>query len=314
MNGGSTSIAITRKGNTTITFFAKDNAGNLESAKTVTVRLDRTAPLITGSRTPPPNANGWNRTDVGVSFACSDDLSGLAPGSPPAAIMLSNEGGGQSATGSCQDIAGNLQSVTVSDINIDKIPPTITGTRAPVPNDSGWNSSDVTVSFTCSDSLSGIESCSPTPQVVSTEGVSQSRTATAVDLAGNNASATTTGISIDKTPPTLICRASPNVLWPPNHKLVNVTTWANVTDALSGSAGFTLTSITSNEPDNGLGDGDTPSDIQGWDIGNPDTTGLLRAERSGNGGGRSYRLTYTSWDKARNRATCVAEISVPHDR
>lgn len=38
----------------------------------------------------------------------------------------------------------------------------------------------------------------------------------------------------------------------------------NVNDPLSGAAGFTLVSATINEPDNGLGDGDTANDIQGW--------------------------------------------------
>jgi hypothetical protein len=53
-----------------------------------------------------------------------------------------------------------------------------------------------------------------------------------------------------------------------------------VTDTLSGPAGFTLVSVTSNEPDNGLGDGDQPNDIQGFALGTPSTSGLLRAERA----------------------------------
>ena len=60
--------------------------------------------------------------------------------------------------------------------------------------------------------------------------------------------------------PTLACSASPKGLWPPNHKMVNIA----VSVTLSG---FKLTSVTSNEPDNGLGDGDTTNDIQGWAIG-----------------------------------------------
>src|SRR5439155_1727971 len=100
--------------------------------------------------------------------------------------------------------------------------------------------------------------------------MNQSRSASAVDLAGNTASVTVNGISIDRTPPTLACSATPSVLWPPDHKLVNVSTAVNVIDSLSGSAGFLLQSTTSNEPDDGLGDGDTANDIQGWDIGTPD--------------------------------------------
>lgn len=57
-----------------------------------------------------------------------------------------------------------------------------------------------------------------------------------------------------------------------------------------------LVSITSNEPDNGLGDGDTTKDI---DI-RPDGRIFLRAERSGSGTGRVYTLTYSATDSAGN--------------
>jgi hypothetical protein len=47
------------------------------------------------------------------------------------------------------------------------------------------------------------------PQVVTAEGTGQSRTATAVDYAGNSASATVGGINIDKTEPELAARCAP---------------------------------------------------------------------------------------------------------
>jgi len=45
---------------------------------------------------------------------------------------------------------------------------------------------------------------------------------------------------------------------------------------MSGPAGFVLTSVASNEPDHGLGDGDTPNDIQGWVVGTSSTSGQLK--------------------------------------
>ena len=87
----------------------------------------------------------------------------------------------------------------------------------------------------------------------------------------------------------------------------------SLADSLSGGAGWTLTSVTSNEPDNGPGDGDTPGDIVGWDVGQPDSAGQLRAERSGRGTGRLYTLTYEGADVAGNRAVCMTTVSVPHD-
>ena len=118
----------------------------------------------------------------------------------------------------------------------------------------------------------------------------------------------------DTTPPTMTCSVTPDILWPPNHKLVNVTATVTVADGESGAAGFTLVSVTSNEPDNGLGDGDQPNDIQGFVLGTADTSGFLRGERSGKGNGRVYTLTYQGSDVAGNSTTCSTAVTVPHNR
>lgn len=98
----------------------------------------------------------------------------------------------------------------------------------------------------------------------------------------------------------------------PNHKLVDITTTVEVTDDLSGADGFTLTGVASSEPDNGLGDGDTAGDIRGWVMGTPDTAGMLRAERSGAGSGRTYTISYEARDLAGNTEACTATVAVPH--
>ena len=69
-------------------------------------------------------------------------------------------------------------------------------------------------------------------------------------------------------------------------------------------------SITSNEPDNGLGDGDTRNDI---DI-RPDGRIFLRAERSRSGSGRVYTLTYSATDSAGNVTYATTYVRVPHDK
>jgi hypothetical protein len=62
----------------------------------------------------------------------------------------------------------------------------------------------------------------------------------------------TVTIIMDSTPPTVTCSVSPNRFWPPNHQLITVQATVIVVDTLSGPAGFTLVSVTSNEPDSGL--------------------------------------------------------------
>jgi hypothetical protein len=109
------------------------------------------------------------------------------------------------------------------------------------------------------------------------------------------------------TPPTLSVSASPNVLWPPNHKYVTVnTSFVSTSDTVS----VTLVSVTSNEPDNGLGDGDTANDIV---IVNNDTI-MLRAERSGDGNGRIYTITYQATNTCGATVTATATVTVPHNK
>jgi hypothetical protein len=68
--------------------------------------------------------------------------------------------------------------------------------------------------------------------------------------------------------------------------------------------------VTSNEPVNGLGDGDTAPD---WEVLDANHV-RLRAERSGRGTGRVYTITITSTDKAGNSASKQVFVRVPHDQ
>ena len=72
-------------------------------------------------------------------------------------------------------------------------------------------------------------------------------------------------------------RLTPNVLWPANHKYVDVGATVFTSDNFDTDVDVTLVSVTSNEPDNGKGDGNTVDDIVIVD----DLTLKLRAERSG---------------------------------
>jgi hypothetical protein len=92
------------------------------------------------------------------------------------------------------------------DLEADSVPPTITAsaTSSGSPYTSGtWTNSDVVVHFTCADNEGGSGVGSVTPdQTVSTEGDGQSVAGDCTDNAGNTASASFTGIQVDKTAPT----------------------------------------------------------------------------------------------------------------
>lgn len=150
--GSAASTAITAEGITSVTYFASDNAGNAEPARSLQVRIDRTAPGISAVRTPLANAAGWNNTDVVVMFTCTDSLSGVV--SPGSQVVLNTSGAGQSATGTCTDLAGNTASLVVSGINIDKSAPSISGVNAS-PNPQIVGASAI-LTAQLSDSLSGI--------------------------------------------------------------------------------------------------------------------------------------------------------------
>jgi len=117
---------------------------------------------------------------------------------------------------------------------------------------------------------------------------------------------------VDTAPPEITVSVTPDDLWPPNHKYVEVTTTVTAQDLCDSSPTITFVSITSNEPDNakGIGDGNTIDDIVIVD----DFTFKLRAERAGNGSGRIYTITYQSTDASGNTAQAYATVTVKHNR
>lgn len=119
---------------------------------------------------------------------------------------------------------------------------------------------------------------------------------------------------VDTTPPELTLALSRDVLWPPNHKFADIAATVVVTDICDPNPTFVLTSITSNEPVDGLGDGDTSPDWANATTGTPDVAFQLRSERAGVGTGRIYTVTYTASDEAGNTTVKSATVRVPHDQ
>lgn len=237
--GSPAQFNVTAQGTTAVSYFARDNAGNEEAAKTLTLNLDLTPPTISGATTMAANAAGWFKTAASIAYTCADALSGIETCT---ALQTLPEGLNQQTTGTATDKAGNTATATVTGINVDLTLPTISGAATPPANAAGWNMSAVAVDFTCADALSGIASCGP-DQSFTTETASVTATGTAVDSAGNSQQTTVGPLRIDLTAPTIAGAAAP---------LANAAGWNNSAVTIDYTCGDALSGVASCGPDQTL--------------------------------------------------------------
>ncbi len=134
------------------------------------------------------------------------------------------------------------------------------------------------------------------------------------DSSGNIATCASEIRVQDTVPPALEVTPSSSILWPPNHRLVDLNALVTAIDACS-SPSVVLSSIESSEPDDGAGpgDGNTAGDIQMADQGTADFDFQLRAERDGSASGRTYAITYIAVDTSGNSSVAQTTVTVPHD-
>ncbi|MCU0395663.1 MAG: carbohydrate binding domain-containing protein [Chitinophagaceae bacterium] len=100
--------------------------------------------------------------------------------------------------------------------------------------------------------------------------------------------------------------AQPAVLWPPDHTMKNI--WLNYQATDNCGPVTTQVLVSSNETENGTGDGPAGPDWQLVD----DHHLMLRAERSGNSKGRIYTITIIATDGSGNATQANMQVTVPH--
>ena len=321
-------------GTTVITWTATDNTnGNVAScSQTVTVTAG------TGSDTTPPTlvvpANV--STTTSSCTATLDDELGTAEasdgGSCGGSVTITRSGvpanfvfptGTTIITYTATDAAGNtatgIQQVTVTES--PAIPPTIdapagvTAYTGPGATSCGTVVSDATLgSATASDNCPGV--------TVTRTGVPAGNffpvgnttvTYTATDRSGNTAIDTQVVTVIDNTVPVITTNGVIPMLFPANHAYhtFNVTDFVTAVSDNCGGVGIgnvVIDKVTSDEVENGDGDGDTFNDIV---IASDCKSVQVRAERANNGDGRVYTITFRVTDSAGNVGTKTAIIRVP---
>jgi hypothetical protein len=161
------------------------------------ISIDKTAPSVTGaSPDRGPNANGWYKAPVTVTFSGSDATSGIASCAQP--VYSGPDDGNANVGGTCTDKAGNTASGSFA-LKYDATAPSVNASPARGPDANGWYNHSVAVAFAGSDATSGIDACtSATYEGPDAESASVSGSCT--DKAGNSASASFS-LKYDGTPP-----------------------------------------------------------------------------------------------------------------
>src|SRR4029453_65559 len=213
-----------------------DQAGNSASASFL-LKYDSPPPVFPPSPAGAPNANGWYRNPVTVTWNGSDATSGIA--SCPSSATYSGPDSGAAAPGAtCTDRAGNSASASFA-LKYDSTPP-VAGSASPArsPDVNGWYNHQVAINWTGSDATSGPVTCTSLAYN-GPDGGNIAPTGTCTDQAGNTSAplALPAAIQFDATPPTAVqsipARGPDHNGW---YTTPVAITWSG-SDATSGIAG-----------------------------------------------------------------------------
>ena len=301
-------------GTTTVTWTADDGNGHTTSGTQDVTVVDTVAPslAIPGDVTVECSAQGGQVVDIGQATATDVcDPNPSVDNDAPALFSLGTTVVTWEATDSEGNSVSGEQSVTVK----DETPPVLT-----VPGDvtvecSGPNGQAVSIG-----TATATDICDPNPSVTSDAPALFSLgttevTWTATDASGNAISGTQ-GVTVqDTTPPEVDLNLTVTNLWPPNHKMHTVG-GGSVSD-ICAQIGGTLTfgiMVTSNQPINGPGDGNTDPDWIATDNGDGTYSLQVRAERSGKTGERIYTIQVVADDGNGNTTTALGEVNVVHNQ
>jgi hypothetical protein len=152
-------------GTHTILYKATDNAGNVEDAQTLVVKVDSAAPVTTHTVTGTSGTNDWYVSDVVLSLSAVDTNSniyqteysldgGITFSVYSDSLTISN--GTSSVLYRSVDNAGNIESSHALVLKVDTEKPTTTPIIAGSEGVDGWIVSSAAMDFTAEDDISSV--------------------------------------------------------------------------------------------------------------------------------------------------------------
>lgn len=307
---------------------AVDSSGNTYVADTNNDRVQKFGPA---SATPPTADAGADQTIECAGATTPVMLDGTASTAGTGTINSYSWSEGATSLGTGATLSVSLPSgshtitLTVTDTgggsDTDDVVINIVDTAAPVIHINGDNPLTVECHTTFTDpGATATDTCAGSVPVNSSGTVDANTPGTyeihySASDGSHTATATRTVNVVDTSGPTITINPNQQMsLWPANHKYKTVTVTdfvlsaSDACDSTVNRSKVYIVKITSDEIENGNGDGNTSDDII---IAPGCKSAQLRAEREGGGDGRVYTITFKVVDAAGNFATATATVTVP---
>ena len=328
----SAAFVISQEGVHTVEAWAVDAAGNDGPRATQSVKIDKTPPETSIIPDRDPDADGKYTDPVTVTINASDNVSGVAWTKHSveggtcveySGALTFDETGTYTIEAHSRDVAGNeeeppvelvivleLNKPPVADAGPDQTVEANTVGGAEVQLD-GSGSSDpdgdaLTYLWTWEDANGDPQHAAGVDPTIFLP-LGETAVSLVVKDGEFGSAPDTVAITVeDTTPPEVTgLAADPDTLWPPNHKMRDVTLAYDLKDIADPDPQVQI-SVTCNEPEF-----DAAADVQIIDAHHL----RLRAEREGrNKDGRIYTITLAATDASGNSAQCQTTVTVPHDQ
>jgi hypothetical protein len=175
------------------------------SVTTSPIKVDDDPPTgVSATAARVPDFNGWYNHAVGIGWTGNDATSGIA--SCTSITYSGPDSGAAAPGGTCTDQAGNTSGAVTLPLKFDDTAPTVTPNAGRGPDANGWYNHAVTISWSATDSTSGVASCASSVSYNGPDSTSAAPSGSCTDQAGNSASASFP-LKFDATAPTGVSAA-----------------------------------------------------------------------------------------------------------